>query len=184
MGTAHGDVMRLWDQTGTEKGIIFWCWATQLSCLSCLICVFRQVDLFLAVCSYLKVSLWFGFVRHYSCKCVTTAYCSNVISVGASGKEADLVASISFQSVSESLSYTLTGLSVCWCFCLVVGVVPALLVASALQRHQGQTLTLPGQMQRVSAASSGHFHQAIPAFIWFWPSVLGSWFLPRFQNVL
>lgn len=85
--------------------------------------------------------------------------------MGASGKDAELVASISFQSVSGSLSYTLTGLSVCLCFCLVVGVVPALLVASALQRHQRQTLTLPGQMRGVPAASSGHFHQATPAFI-------------------
>lgn len=35
--------------------------------------------------------------------------------MGAAGKDAELVASILFQSVSESLSYTLTGLSLCAC---------------------------------------------------------------------
>lgn len=83
--------------------------------------------------------------------------------MGASGKDvevidAEAIVSMPFQSLSESLTYTLTGLSVC-ASALWLGLFQPSFVISAFQRHQGQTLITAGQLQGGPATSSGHFHQ-------------------------
>lgn len=72
--------------------------------------------------------------------------------------DAEAIVSMPFQPLSESLSYTLTGLSVC-ASALWLGLFQSSFVISAFQRHQGQSPITAGQLQRGPATSSEHFHQ-------------------------